>query len=110
LKPNDNVMIWFAPRIGYDHDPIIISAEEAEAKRKGGQDAIDQDLLGEPFINYICSGKIDSSIELKEAKTENYKERIDLNFIENPASYQAMVKDLTKVEQLPGTMNWFTFE
>jgi len=29
-------MIWFAPRIGYDHNPIIISAEEIAKKREGG--------------------------------------------------------------------------
>ena len=36
LKPKDNLMIWFAPRIGYEHNPIIISEEEIAKKREGG--------------------------------------------------------------------------
>jgi hypothetical protein len=55
-------MIWFAPRIGFDHNPIIISEEEIARKREGGQDAVDSNFEGEPFINYICTGSINSSI------------------------------------------------
>ena len=109
LKPNDDLMVWFSPRIGYDHNPIVISDEEREAKRVGGQDAFDQDFEGKPFVNYICSGKIDSSIELQDALTENYKDRVDLNFIDSPVSYADMVKDMEKIE-LPGDLNWFTFK
>lgn len=62
LKPKDDIMIWFAPRIGFDHNPIIISEEEIARKREGGQDAVDSNFEGEPFINYICTGSINSSI------------------------------------------------
>jgi len=68
---------------------------------------VDSNFEGRPFINYICSGTIDSSINLSETKLEVYKERVDMNFIDSD-DYETTVKDLTKVD-LPGDLNWMQF-
>lgn len=69
---------------------------------------MDADFEGEPFINYICSGSIDSRISLSDTKLEVYKERVDLNFIDSD-DYESTVKDLTKIETVPGDLNWMQF-
>jgi hypothetical protein len=60
VEPRDRVMVWASNRYAYDHDPLVLADDTAEAQGTGFE-KIDQNFEGEPFLNYICQGTYDEN-------------------------------------------------